>query len=90
MASTGKRNGMLTKNQIRKAARLESQVGEPRPGFVRDTACAVEGPAGLHHSFAPANLAGGRKRIKNNRKRIKVSLAFEEDPQSGERRTVRR
>jgi hypothetical protein len=89
MASTGKRNGMLTKNQIRKAARLESQVGEPRPGFVRDTACAVEGPAGLHHSFA-AKLTAGRKRIKSNGKRIKVSLVFEEDPQTGERRTVRR
>jgi hypothetical protein len=92
MASTRKSNGMLTKRQIREAARLESQVGEPRPGFVRDTACALEGPAGVHHSFASSRLLGARagKRIKAGGKKVRVALAFGEDPDTGQRRTVRK
>jgi hypothetical protein len=83
---------MLTKQQIREAARLESQVGEPRPGFVRDTACALEGPASVHHSFASGRSLGrhARKRMNNSGKKVKVALAFEEDPESGQRRTVRK
>ena len=81
---------MLTKQQIRKAARLESQVGESRPGFLRDTACALEGPAGVHRSFASTSSNTVRKRVKRNGKTVKVSLAFEQDPETGERRTVRK
>ena len=92
MASTRKRMGMLTKQQIRKAARLESQVGESRPGFLRDTVCALEGPASVHRSFAATKLAGNsvRKRVKSNGRTVKISLTFEEDPETGERRTVRK
>ncbi len=81
--------GMLTRQQIRRASRLESQVGELRPGYIRDGACALEGPSGVPRSLVPAKGAV-RKRLRSSGKRVRIRLAFEEDPESGERRTVRK
>jgi hypothetical protein len=89
MPSTRKRIGMLTRQQIRRAARLESQVGELRPGYIRDGACALEGPSGVPRSLVPAKSAVSR-RLRSGGKRVRIALAFEEDPESGERRTVRK
>lgn len=83
---------MLTRSQIRKASRLMSQVGESRPGFLRDTVSAVEGPAPLRQRTSrtrKVKSVKGRQK-KASGKKVSVYQAFEEDPETGEIRLVRK
>jgi hypothetical protein len=82
---------MLTRSQIRKASRLMSQVGESRPGFLRDNVAAAEGPAPLRQAASRQPRAKSRSAKKKlTGKKITVKLVFEEDSETGEMRMVRK
>jgi len=83
---------MLTEEQRHDAARLESQVGENRPGYLRDNVCALEGPSvtGMRAAASGSGVRRAAKGKKSGHKKISVRLAFETDPKTGERRTVRK
>lgn len=83
---------MLTKDEILKAARLMNQVGELRPGFLNDGAANIGGPDASHNSNSALrqSRATNRSRIRSTGKRVKVCLAFQEDPETGEIRIVQK
>ena len=75
---------MLTHEQIKQAARLMQQVGELRPGFLKDDTSALEGPeprAGGTRGARPAKLG---KTSRKTGKTLKVRLVFHEDSETGD------
>ena len=77
---------MLPQDRILKAAKLEGQVGESRPGYLRDEDSGIIGPSYSTFSGAVTNnitssgITG---------KTVKVALRHVRDDQTGERRTIR-
>jgi len=80
---------MLTHAQIKKVSRLQHQVGELRPGFLKDGTANLEGPANAGRlSPAMHRARGGLGTKAHLSRKIKVAVTFERDPQSGEMQLV--
>ena len=73
---------MLTRKQLIKSARLMSQVGELRPGFLHDDEGNFEGPI--------RKKVGSSSRPKGTSRQVKISLSLGEDPITGEVRLRRK
>jgi hypothetical protein len=75
---------MLSRNYINKVARITSQIGELRPGFLQDEATPLEG------AVEPCYSVGRKGRAKKlaGRRPVKVDVEFETDESTGEIRTV--
>lgn len=74
---------MLTHSRIRKAAKLMQQVGELRPGFLKEEASAIEGPFAQPGAVSPPNRRSGVATRRKGR-RLRVRLVFREDTETGE------
>jgi len=79
---------MLTRKQIKKASRLQQQVGELRPGYLKDGTSNFEGPASTKHSSCALPKSKSRGKTGGRSAKVKVLLAFQEDPNTGEIRIV--
>lgn len=77
---------MLTHEEISQVSEWKDRVGERRPGFLYDHAHGLEGAASACH---PAILSSGNDDIEPD-KVVWLTVAFENDPATGERRLVRK
>jgi hypothetical protein len=75
---------MLTLEQILKAARLMSQVGDPRPGYLRDDDSNLIGPIPTQRSFT------NTPQMTNGAQEIDLTVEYEKDPNTGEVFVVQR
>ena len=69
---------MLTLEQILKAARLMSQVGDPRPGYLGDDDSNLTGPPPTQRM--PTNTPQAANSIQAS----EITVVYEKDPASGE------
>jgi hypothetical protein len=69
---------MLTLEQILKAARLMSQVGDPRPGYLRDDDSNLTGPT------TTQRLSTNSPQASNGGGENDISVVYEKDPNTGE------
>jgi len=80
---------MLTQKQIRKVARLMDQVGELRPGFVRDSDASLDGPvSACQAAVSPRRRRPLKKTLLG--KSVRVRTVFETDAETGEVRVVQK
>lgn len=78
---------MPTLRQIKKVARLECQVGDARPGFLRENVCAVEGPSTTH--YTPVLSRSKRVNEKDATRAdsgVRITMSYREDTKTGRRR----
>jgi len=82
---------MLTHAQIKKELRLQHQVGELRPGYLKDGTSNLEGPA-CARRLLPAPPQTRKKLVTKapRSKTVKVEVTFDRDPQTQEMRLVQR
>jgi hypothetical protein len=80
---------MLTQKQIRKVARLMEQVGELRPGFVRDSDANLDGAVS---ACQPKAVVRRRKPTSKSTsgKTVSVRVVYETDVETGEERLVQK
>lgn len=71
---------MLPLKYIKKAARLQQQLGEIRPGFLHDNTSAIEGPNNAHNAPSPRPSSKGGKHV----------IVHFELSTSGEKRMIRK
>lgn len=83
---------MLTLEQILKAARLMSQVGEPRPGYLRDEDSCLTGPTPTERvSTADQSSHEHARTPKAERdQKTEIFVEYEKDPDTGEVFVVQR
>lgn len=70
---------MLTEKEITKTARLMTQVGEPRPGYVRDALTCLEGPSSGADTYSMHD---------DDYDGPSITLVFEKDKSTGGTRLV--
>lgn len=81
---------MLSLKHILKVGRLLDETGEPRPGFLHDETDNLEGQGSaveLGPIIPPAPL---QREFTGEVKSVRVSLDYEEDPETGDVRIVQR
>lgn len=82
---------MLTHRRMRKAARLMQQVGELRPGFIKEDEASLEGPVAHGGAFAVSDSSSAvDSPVSGTGRTVRVKLVFQQDQNTGEVQIVRR